>query len=101
MSNPTARAAREEALKRHRAEVRKWKSLCILLAGSTFISLVFVVMYEIRSAGPPQVWRTDVAPVGEPYYVVTKGYVRKKDGRWCSFDTGEPISVTHWTTKNP
>ena len=90
--NPTAARARDLALKRHRREVRFWKMSAWALLG---VLAAIVLMDSIRKA-PPQVWRTDLAPVGEPYWVVTKGYIRKHDRQWCSFDSGEPISVQHW-----
>ena len=92
--NRTAERAREQALTRHRNQLRMHKAVSwimfILLAVSNTYYLI-----EIQSL--KEGWRTDQAPVGHPYYVVTKGYVGHDD-RWRSFDTGQPIEVTHWTT---
>jgi hypothetical protein len=98
--NPTATRAREVALRRHRREVMVWQWISIGLATILLVFAVKVVLLE-HTLQTPQVWRTDAAPVGEPYWVVTQAYVRKKDRVWCSFDTGEPLSVSHWTTQQP
>jgi hypothetical protein len=104
MSNEAARAARNEALRRHRREVEHWKSRTT--AWMSFCATILLVWAGVEIARyllpqpEPQVWRTDRAPALQPYYVVTQGYVTKK-GEWKSFDNGESITVTHWTTAQP
>lgn len=102
MSNEAARAARNEALRRHRREVGLWKSLLFPVAGiSLAIGVVLGMLIKEATKEPPKVWRTDKAPVGEPYWVVTQAYVRKHDKQWCNVTNGEPIEVSHWTTAQP
>jgi hypothetical protein len=99
MSKPNlsegARAARREREERHRRQLRSHRItswlMFILLAGSN-------IYHVIENQSLKEGWRTDQAPTGHPYYVVTRGYIGH-DKQWRSFDTGQPIEVTHWTTK--
>jgi hypothetical protein len=98
-----ARAARNEALRRHRKEVedirtkmRMWMavSLVILLAwGASEV-------YRRIAKPPASEWRSDKAPALQLFRVVTDGYIDKR-GNWRSGDTGEEITVYHWTTQEP
>ena len=100
--NETAARARDRALQKHRTEVLFWKGLLIpILVLGLAVGVAAGMLIQEAIKGEPQVWRTDPAPVGEPYWVVVQGYVRKHDRQWCSFDTGEKISVSHWTTAQP
>ena len=100
--NPTATRARDLALQRHRREVMKWQWVCIGWAVAFLVCLIKVILLQhATNSHEPQVWRTGLAPVGEPYWVTTQAFVRKKDRVWCSFSNGEPIEVSHWTTQQP
>ena len=92
--NRTAERAREQALTRHRNQLRSHRAvswaLFLLLAGSN-------IYHVLENRSLKSGWRADQAPTGHPYYVVTRGYIGHDD-RWRSFDTGQPIEVTHWTT---
>ena len=92
MSNLAARAARNEALKRHREEVAFWK----YMSGAMLVCLIAVgYLLLLEKEGD---WRDDKAPAGYPYFVIAKGYMDKK-GEWRSFDTGEQIEVLKWTPR--
>jgi hypothetical protein len=101
MSNEAARAARNEALRRHRKEVRAWKTLFIVsIAGFWLLLGGVVILYFRPKAEPPQVWRTGKGPALQPLYVVTQGFVDQK-GDWRSYSSGEQIEITHWTPVQP
>jgi len=98
-----ARAARNEALRRHREELKQanrrtypWMALFAI----TLIGWMGSEVHRHLNRPAPSVWRTDQAPALQPYYVVTQGYTTKK-GEWKSFDNGESITVYHWTTAQP
>lgn len=86
----TARRAREEALNRHRREVRHWQRVsCMTLI--VFIIMGSVAMYLALSED----WRTDKPMPMQRLTVVTEGFM-DRDGNWRSFDSGEKISVQQW-----
>jgi hypothetical protein len=100
--NATAARARDLALKKHRREVMFWKGILLpVLAVGLSVGVAVGMLIQEAIEGEPQVWRTDAAPVGEPYWVTTMAYVRKHDKQWCSFTNGEPIEISHWTTAQP
>jgi hypothetical protein len=101
MSNEAARAARNEALRRHRREVRSWKTLFIVsIAGFWLLLGGVIILYFRPKAEPPQVWRTDRAPALQPLHVVTKAYLNDK-GEWRNYEDGTPLLVSHWTPAQP
>ena len=86
----TARRAREEALKRHRREVDRWKLVAIV----NFVCLCAVAgihYYGVLSGG----WHTDKPMPMQRLTVVTEGFMDKQ-GDWRSFDNGEKITVKQW-----
>jgi hypothetical protein len=94
-----ARAARNEALSRHRREVRSWKMLSGALMAlylATMLAVCGVIL--LRPKPQPSVWRTDKPPCLEPIHVVVKAFVDKR-GKMRSYDNGEVIEATYWTTK--
>lgn len=105
--NETARAARKEREERHKRQLQEMEDSYKrrLRRRDNTSALMFILLFasnifhyiNTQSIKSQQEWRTDQAPVGHPYYVVTRGYVGH-DNRWRSFDTGQPIEVTHWTT---
>jgi len=96
MKNEAARAARNEALRRHRRQILVHRILVVALLLGWTTDLI----HRYLNQPAPSVWQAGKAPALQPYYVVTQGYVNKK-GSWCSFDTGENITVYHWLSKTP
>ncbi len=89
--NAQAQRAKEVAERRRRSELGQLIAIAAIGWG-LFILTAF--WYS-----NPGTWRNDPAPPLVPFYAVTKAYVAK-DGTWRSMDTGEEITVTHWTTKD-
>ena len=100
--NPTAKRAREVALERHRAELEavnkradKWKwyahKAMQLLVG---VFIVLVVSYYKMN----EPWRNETPPVQQKLKVVTYGWYHQTKG-WCSYETGEPITVIEWQSQ--
>ena len=89
--NPPAEAAKAIAEARRRNERNGW-IITACMGWGLFIATAFYY-------GNLGVWSTKPAPPMTPWYVTTKAYVAK-DGTWRSIDTGERITVTHWTTKD-
>jgi hypothetical protein len=93
-----ARATRNEALKRHRKEVQRWKVLFLWCFAGYWVLLGALAYLHFRPKPEPSTWRTDKPPCLEPVHVVTKAFMDRK-GRIRSYDNGEVIEITHWTTK--
>jgi hypothetical protein len=97
MSNEAARAARNEALRRHhRRQLLVHRILVVVL----LVGWTTDLFHRYLNQPIPSAWRTGEAPALQPYYVVTQGYVTKKGG-WASFDNGEAITVYHWLSETP
>ena len=99
--NPSARAARNEAFRRHKEEVRRARQQAypwMFLFFVTFLGWAASEVNHRRSKPTPTKWMEGKAPALQPFYVVTQGYVNKK-GAWCSFDNGENITVYHWLSE--
>ena len=88
--NTSAQRARDVARQRHLRQLMVWRGI----AGLCFALFLGTLYWYV----PSGVWRTDEAPKLEPLHVVTRAYVDKR-GNWRSYDNGEKITVTHWTTK--
>lgn len=88
MTEP-AKRAREVALERHRREVRSWKV-------SSWINFCLFVASLVLWLVPVEGWMDpkDCPPL-QRVTVVTEGF-KDKDGKWRSFDNGEPITVKEW-----
>ena len=113
----TAQRARAVALERHRAELEEVRSeadrkLALLndmlaserrakarvaLRGSVWMAAFFAVttFALILLLTPNEDWRTSTPPSRQKVEVVTYGWHDPKRG-WCSYDTGEPITVKQW-----
>lgn len=88
MTEP-ARRARDAALERHRKEVRLWKVSSWVGFGLFVASLALWLV-------PRSEWSdTEDCPPLQRVTVVTEGF-KDKDGKWRSFDNGEPITVKEW-----
>lgn len=93
--NSTAQRARDNALRRHRTALTFWRVATLIATTSMIIA--WVAFYRLASSKPtPSTWRSDQAPPLQRVHVVTDGFMDRQ-GQWRSFDTGERITVTHWT----
>jgi hypothetical protein len=102
MANPhilkAAQAAKDLAEQRKAAGINTHRSTVRNLGLIAWVGWGLFILTALWYSRPG-VWRTDAPPVGHPYHVVAKAYVDKA-GHWRSFDNGEKITVTHWTTKD-
>lgn len=88
--NSTAQRARDNALRRHRTALTFWQVATLIATTSMIIA--WIAFYRLASS----TWRSGQAPPMQRVHVVTDGFMDKQ-GQWRSFDTGERITVTHWT----
>jgi len=87
----TARRAREEALNRHRREVRHWKRVAHTFMMMSAIIMGVLILFILHADD----WHTDKPMPMQRLTVVTDGFM-DRDGNWRSFDNGEKISVQQW-----
>lgn len=88
----TAQRARQEALKRHRREVRWWKLLAVFFFVQAMLGACTVIyLLDEERHG----WHTDKPMPMQRLTVVTEGFMDKQ-GDWRSFDNGEKIAVKQW-----
>ena len=85
-----AQRARQEALKRHRREVARWKLSAIV----NFVCLLAITGIHFYGVFTSE-WHTDKPMPMQRLTVVTDGFMDKQ-GNWRSFDNGEKITVKQW-----
>ena len=123
--NPPAEKAKEVARAAHAQEIARWRErlaqkeqehsialrgladakaragghaiLVFILATALILSIPAHVMIRRAMQDPPQAWREDTysAPPLQRVTVITTAF-RDRDGKWRTFDNGEPITVKAW-----
>lgn len=88
--NAQAIAARDRAQRKRRLTLSLWQGAAVL--SLAFALIGWAGFYRLASS----TWRSDQAPPMQRVYVVTEGFTDRQ-GQWRSFDTGERITVKHWT----
>lgn len=123
--NPPAEKAKEVARAAHAEEIARWRErlaheeqehyitlrdladakeragrqaiLVFVLAAALILSIPAHVTIRSAMQDPPQAWREDTysAPPLQRVTVITTAF-RDRDGKWRTFDSGEPITVKAW-----
>jgi hypothetical protein len=96
--NETARAARKEREDRHKRQLRN-RDIVLYILVALFILTNSFHIFTIYSLSLKNQWRTDQAPTGHPYYVISRGYIGH-DKKWRAFDDGRTIEVEAWSTQD-
>lgn len=123
--NPPAEKAKEVARAAHAQEIARWRErlaqeeqehsitlrhlgdanaragrhaiLVFTLAATLILSIPAHVTIRRAMQDPPQAWREDTysAPPLQRVTVITTAF-RDRDGKWRTFDNGEPVNVKAW-----
>lgn len=94
MSSEASRRATAERAARHKAEVDRLNAWIMRLLGLS-VAVCIVAIVAVWALMPKGDWRTDNPPQRQKLEVVTYGWHDPKKG-WCSYDTGERITVKEW-----
>jgi len=102
MSTEASRKATAERAERHRKEVdaalekaETWRAVAygmMVLIAALLVAFAILVIHPRQKEAS---WRTDVPPARQKVEIVTYGWWHPSKG-WCSYETGETISVTYW-----